>query len=460
MPATIQVKKTTTAIEALDANASATSDLRKAVEAIAIRPQAGKLTLLTRKINNVLLAEAQRQGIDEPSYRIPLSKLCAKADYDSTNMSLVKDQLRKMASTIVEWNVGVKGSRRWGISSLISVEVIEDGNRCTIEWSYPTQLKAKLLAPDIYARLSLQMQNTFRSSAALALYEICVRYVDSPGQLTMRLNWEVWRPILTGVPDPKEDEEGERTYNLFKYFKRDVLKPAVAEVNKLTDVEVALIEHKVGRSVAELQFSVKPKGQAGLPLDEPNLFDLNLITRIVALGFTQAQAEKIYSDTADEAQLRSVLVHTEKRLKQMPPIENPQGYFRHALQAGYVSKTAARAAPAKALEDKSKKAAKKPASGTQLTQQLAEHWLTAKRAEAREDFEALSQADQADELAKFAASGKLPSMLRKKWETVGLKDKMCAASFLQWLIRDVKEPSELELLQYGLANGLIAAATS
>ena len=95
-----------------------------------------------------------------------------------------------------------------------------------------------------------------------------------------------------------------------------------------------------------------------------------------------------------------------------------------------------------------------------MTQQLAEHWLTAKRAEAREDFEALNQADQAEELAKFSASGKLPSMLRKKWETVGLKDKMCAASFLQWLIRDVKEPSELELLQYGLANGLIAAATS
>ena len=450
------MKKTTTAIEALDANASATSDLRKAVEAIAIRPQAGKLTLLTRKINNVLLAEAQRQGIDEPSYRIPLSKLCAKADYDSTNMSLVKDQLRKMASTIVEWNVGVKGSRRWGISSLISVEVIEDGNRCTIEWSYPPQLKAKLLAPEIYARLSLQMQNTFRSSAALALYEICVRYVDSPGQLTMRLNWDEWRPILTGVPDG----EGEGTYHLYKYFKRDVLKAAVAEVNKLTNIEVELIEHKSGRSVAELQFSVKPKGQAGLPLDEPNLFDLNLITRIVALGFTQAQAEKIYSDAADEAKLRSVLEHTERRLKQMPPVENPQGYFRHALQAGYVSKTAAKAAPAKALEDKSKKASRKPASGTQLTQQLAEHWFSAKRAEAREDFDALSQADQAEELAKFAASGKLPSMLRKKWEADGLKDKMCAASFQQWLIRDVNAPSELELLQYGLANGLIAAATS
>ena len=450
------MRKERTAIEVVDPQATPTSDLRKAVEAIAIRPQAGKLTLLTRKINNVLLAEAQRQGIDEPAYRIPLSKLCAKADYDSTNMSLVKDQLRKMASTIVEWNVGVKGSRRWGVTSLISVEVIEDSNRCTIEWSYPLQLKAKLLAPEIYARLSLQMQNSFRSSAALALYEICVRYVDSPGQLTMRLDWEVWRPILTGVPD---GEEGEGTYSQYKYFKRDVLKPAAEEVNTLTDIEVELIEHKLGRSVSELQFRVKQKGQTALSLDEPNLFDLNLITRLVALGFTQAQAEKIYSDTDDEAKLRSVLEHTEKRMKQMPAVENPQGYFRHALQAGYVAKSAAKAPPAKVLDDKTKKATKKPATGN-LTQQLAEHWLTSKRAEAREDFDAWSRADQEAELAAFAASGKLPSMLRKKWDAEGLTDKMCAASFLQWLIRDVKEPSELELLQYGLANGLIAAAAS
>lgn len=234
--------------------------LRKAVEAIAVKPHAGKLTLLTRKIANVLLAEAQEQGVDNATYRIPLGRLCTRADYDSTNTTLVKDQLRKMASTTVEWNIGSKGARRWGVTNMVNVEVIEEGNRCWIEWDYPVKLKAKLLAPDVYARLSLQMQNSFRSSAALALYEICLRYVDSPGNLTMRMAWDDWRPILTGVPD---GEDG--TYTQYKYFKRDVIKPSVEEVNTLTHLAVELIEHKQGRAVSELQFSVRPKGQGGCP---------------------------------------------------------------------------------------------------------------------------------------------------------------------------------------------------
>src|SRR5574337_601126 len=213
---------------------------------------------------------------------------------------------------------------------MINVEVIEEGNRCWIEWDYPAKLKEKLLAPDVYARLSLQMQNNFRSSAALALYEICVRYVDAPGNLTMRLPWEDWRPVLTGVPD-----NDEMTYNQYKYFKRDVLKPSVEEVNTLTNIQVELIEHKQGRAVAELQFSVRPKEQGGLPFDEPNLVDLSLISRLNALGFTQAQAEKFYSDH-DENRLRGTLDYVEKRLKQSgAKIEKPMAYFRDALAKGY-----------------------------------------------------------------------------------------------------------------------------
>jgi hypothetical protein len=59
------VSKRTSIIEASEPTAPSNSSLRKAVEAIAIKPHAGKLTLLARKINNVLLAEAQEQGINE-----------------------------------------------------------------------------------------------------------------------------------------------------------------------------------------------------------------------------------------------------------------------------------------------------------------------------------------------------------------------------------------------------------
>ena len=428
-------------------------DLRKAVEAIAVKPHAGKLTLLTRKLNNVLMAEAQAQGIGTAIYRIPLSKLCSKADYDSQNTLLVKDQLRKMASTTVEWQVGVRGARRWGVTSLIEVEIIEEGNRCFIEWGYPAKLKEKLLAPDVYARISLQMQNSFRSAAALALYEICVRYVDSPGHLTMRMPWEEWRPTLTGVPDGADT-----TYTQYKYFKRDVIKTSVAEVNTLTDIEVELIEHKQGRAVADLQFMVRPKTQTTLPLDEPNLFDMSLVARLLALGFTEGQAEKIYSDT-DEAKLRSTMDYTEKRLKQAPPVDSPQAYFRKALSAGYgiVPPGQVVGEKLKALEmNKQNKPAVKP---QKVTEALAEAWWAEKRNEAREAFAVQMPALQAQQTADFARTG-LPDHLNKRWVTEGMKNPMISATFGKWLVRDVPAPTEVELLQFGLVRGLITSTVA
>lgn len=434
----------------------ADTSLRKAVEAIAIKPHAGKLTLLTRKINNVLLAEAQEQGINQTTYRIALSRLCARSDYDSTNMVLVKEQLRKMASTTVEWNVGVKGARRWGVSNMVNVEVIEDGNRCWIEWDYPPKLKEKLLAPDVYARLSLQMQNSFRSSAGLALYEICVRYVDSPGNLSMRMAWQEWRPILTGVPD---GTDGEGTYSKYKYFKRDVLKHAVEEVNSLTHIEVELIEHKIGRTVQELQFSVRPKKQGGLELDEPNLFDLALIGRLTALGFTQTQAEKIYSDT-DEPKLRGTLDYVEKRLKQSgaEPIVSPVAYFRNSLAKGHgVLPEGQRLAEIRKEVAAPKKA--KPPSAEKLKAQLLDSWWSERRLAARNEFDILPERDQAKLYEDFETANVLPAMLRKKWQSERLANPMCSAAFSKWLMRGIAEPTEGELLQYGLANGLLTSVT-
>lgn len=432
------------------------ANLRKAVESIAIKPHAGKLTLLTRKINNVLLASAQEQGIDKSTYRMPLSGLCGLVDYDSSNLVIVKDQLRKMASTSVEWSVGVKGSRRWGITNLINVEIIEEGQRCSIEWDYPVKLKSRLLSPDTYARLSLQLQNSFRSAAALALYEICVRYETNIDGLTMRMPWPEWRPRLTGVPD---GEDG--AYTQYKYFKRDVLRPAVEEVSAITNLDVELLEYKLGRSVSDIQFRVKKKVQAALGLDEPNLLDLSLVTRIISIGFSQAQAEKIYSDTDDEARLRSVLDYVEKRFKQSgKPVANPQGYFRTALAQGYGVQSSTAAA-----EDKEKKkslGAPAPAKGAnaaaKLTEVLSKTWWLEQRKAAREQFDNLPPDEQQVVLDAFETGEPSLSHMRKAWQSKGLKDRACAVVFATWLTRELAEPSEVELLQYGLTHGLISAS--
>lgn len=432
--------------------------LRKAVEAIAIKPRAGKLTLLSRKLFNILLAKAQAgQGLSESVHTMPLSELCSIAQFDSGDTELVKEHLRKMVSTTVEWSSGVKGSRRWGITTLIGgVELIENGQRCTIQWSYSEQIKDKLLAPNVYTRLSLQFQNSFRSAAALALYEICLRYVDSPGQLTMRMPWVEWRPTLTGTPDDGKDQ----IYSEYKYFKRDVLKHSVSEVNALTQIEVELIEHKKGRSVSDIQFTVKPKQQGRFELEDNNLFDMSLVSRMLELGLSQAQAEKLYADH-DEAQVRAALGYTEQRLKQKPPVENVPGYFRRALTEAYGYK------PPSVITDEKRKAIESPVKAAPppvktaalATESLTQSWWSAKRQEARAAFDLLALLNQEQLVSDFAATG-LPVHLAKSWQKHGLKNKMCETSFNQWLVRDITAPSEGDLFSFGLANGLLMVAGS
>ena len=267
-------------------------ELKKAQEAIAILPKSGRITLLTRRLFNSLLQLAQEDG-ELKMYRRRLSKVMFNASFDSNNTEIVKEQLRRMASIQVEWNStsGV-GERRWGVSNLLAdAEIIEERGAVWIEWSYSEKVRSKLLDPEIYARISLQAYSQIRSSASAALYEICVRYVTNPSNLTMRAPWQWWRPRLTGNPeDAVETTE-------YKFFKRDVLKPSMVEVNRLADICVELVEHKEGRRVTEIQFRVKKVSQGHLHLPDPNLVNTEIIKRLVdEMGLTPEEAPKIYND--------------------------------------------------------------------------------------------------------------------------------------------------------------------
>lgn len=87
--ATKRAKKT-------DVVSPSSAELRKAVEAIAIQPKSGKITLLTRKLFNVLLAVAQQADESGDTYRALLSDIVANSAFDSNDTALVKEHLRRM----------------------------------------------------------------------------------------------------------------------------------------------------------------------------------------------------------------------------------------------------------------------------------------------------------------------------------------------------------------------------
>ncbi|WP_321799448.1 replication initiation protein [Caballeronia sp. J97] len=448
--ATKRAKKT-------DVVSPSSAELRKAVEAIAIQPKSGKITLLTRKLFNVLLAVAQQADESGDTYRALLSDIVANSAFDSNDTALVKEHLRRMVSVQVEWSTGTssqKPGRKWGISTLIAdAEILEDPTtrRVWVEFSFAPKIKKKLLDPVQYARLSLQFQSQLRSSAGLALYEICVRYLTNPSHLTMRETWEWWRPILSGTPDTEAGDEAKREY---KYFKRDYLRPAIAEVNAVTNIFVELVEHREGRRVAEIQFRVTERKQPMLALDEhPNVFDSTLVDRMVKIGIPLKDAQTLYADS-EENRIRAALQMTEQRMRStsLPPVRSAAALFKDALKKGY-------APPVEALPPAASGAASRtPAAvsgADDLKARLLSEFSAYRRKEARVLYD--EQGEEERELARQSFEDDvLPGLgthMRDDWRKRGLDSKLAETSFFDWLARKTwGEPTDGDLLAFTLSQ--------
>jgi hypothetical protein len=302
--------------------------LRKPVNTLAIVPKSHKITSLARKSYNVLLHEAQAQGLDKAVFQAPLERIIRGVDFDSNDQALIKKHLRAMVSTTVEWQSPTTGEgSSWNVSGLLAhARLSKLRGQVWVEWSYAVNLKQELLEPTVFARLSLEIISQLRSHAGIALYEICARYKDI-GR-TSRQAWSWWRPVLSGRP------ESEKTARLeYRIFKRDTLKPAIAEVNAVTDLDIELVEHKAGRFIDELQFLIRRKPQASLPLRQPSEpVDLSLVARAQALGVDDSRAEEL-AETYGDAALKSGLDALQRRAASAfpEPLRDPYRYLKSLM---------------------------------------------------------------------------------------------------------------------------------
>lgn len=316
-------------------------EFKKANEIISPRvARGGTLTLLSRKVFNVLLYHTQRLGTPgkdapegDPLYAelfwLPMKELAADAAYNSEDSSVIKDALQRLQDIKIVTDTAKSGFASDVLIPSIRVVPSRRGKPTMIGWKLDAATERILMSPDFYTRLSIYFLTSLKTTASIALYEIAKRYSTNPSGLTARDNWEWWHDVLTGLPVTNERTE-------YKYFKRDVLKPAIDEVNT-TDISVELIEHKSGRRVVQLQFIVSKSAQERLELPVPPIIDSKLIERIRALGIHAKEAEDLYVGS-DENLVNRTLDWIESRIlnKDLPPVDSAAAMFRSALRGRYV----------------------------------------------------------------------------------------------------------------------------
>ena len=134
--------------------------------------------------------------------------------------------------------------------------------------------------------------------------------------------------MLTGQPNSEKLAKTQ-----YRFFKRDTIKPAIAEVCAITDIEIELVEHKEGKSISELQFLVKYKAQSALPLKNPSTsLDLSMIKKAVDLGIGEEKAEELFTKHG-EAAMRQGLVELEARVASAfpGPVRDSYRYLKSRL---------------------------------------------------------------------------------------------------------------------------------
>ena len=251
--------------------------LKKHVAAIHI---GAKLSLLQRKLVNALLYNAYDGLLTAQEHHISASVLCEMIGFDSKNIGYLKGALKGLMETVVEFDVLEEdGKRSWEAMVLLPYARIKDGT-CT--YRYERALAEKLYHPDVYSKINLSVLREMNSSHALVLYENCYRF-EGIGH-TAWWDIEVFRKLMA--------VDTMSSYKPFKALNRNVIQPAMKEVNKLSNIQVEMETRMKGRTVTGLRFIISPNAQLSLVgMDsEDEITDRRTYKALMAEGISKTLA--------------------------------------------------------------------------------------------------------------------------------------------------------------------------
>jgi len=248
--------------------------IKKPTQALVMMPKIGKLSIVARKLFNMILHSTQKQiaifidaGKDVPAghlFKCKLNDLVDPLEFGESNLrSLAKLNFKEMRDIHVEWSAPdqTQSGFIWENYSLLSDAKlkIEDGALIAY-WAFSSSVFNALRYPDQYARINVLQLAKLTSYEAVVLYEICSRYKTNPLGLTVAREPVWWVKALSSkLPAAINPETNEPNWRGWSQTKIEKVLGAISEINSETDLSIELIEKKEIRTIVSVQFKVKVK---------------------------------------------------------------------------------------------------------------------------------------------------------------------------------------------------------
>lgn len=415
--------------------------LKKPVQAIHMAITGGIQSKTQRLAFNAMLKHALEEHqknptVNQDTYSMSRVELMRIIDYTSPNRKHLKDALTQMQKLTVQWDfLKQDGDAVWASCVLLPFVGFD---RDRIYYSYAPQVKPLLFESKIYARLDLRVQRQFSLDPSAALYEWVNRFRTNPSELTNEMKWEDWRWVIYGEVNEKS------VLNEYKIFKREKLKPAIAEINAKSDLNIELIENKDGgRSVKYLQFRVNEKAMFKPETEAAGEARAEWEKRLEDMGMSLRDRKKIlatYSVEQIDAHWRFTMDRVND--KSQPPIKSAGAYLKRALEGNFAG-VAPNAPPPPGEHQE----------GGSL-EQIRTAFLQERNDEAAAMYKEMSESDRAAVVGEYnglqeSASSRVP-------EAPADQKPRHLIPFYAWLAKKYwGEPSAQDLFEYGLRTGTI-----
>ena len=399
-------------------------ELKKAVEALAMRnvSTTSDFTFLQRKLYNTLTQFAQQRPDTEMVHDIPIKLVEEHVGHTTSNSrDHLKKVLKGMTQVQVEFDYkGESPGRKsgWGVANLIAEAYLLDDNQ-TIRYSFPAELKRRLLDPTIFNLIDLRMQYHFTSYSALSLHELVSRYYGFSQKETFREHWTAWSVLLSGSATPHAE---------FRDFNK-MLGRAVDQVNSIEGrFKIEVVVTKKNRKYDKLWFKLETLMQPELGLSPaPEIVGAEVSKRLKALSLSSKDIEEM-AMSHDEEYLLAQADYTESQMKKKDSVASPAAYFKAAVANNYAKapskQKAATSSDTPSAAPKPPKPTKKPAVSSQTSSSnqmdvLLEQWGAAQRTTIRDEINALSLEDRQELLTSYEPNLKKDDLAFKQYKSKG-----------------------------------------
>lgn len=400
--------------------------MKQPMQTIALKPTHGAISRAMSLMWLKIIQVIQKQP-EAPAYTIPMKEL---VDFigDTKNYDRLKENLRALNAVQVEWNQVGEDRDQWAVSSLISqAKVSRSGGSTSVEVSLPPDINRGIRELKQFSVINLMLARELKNPAALNLFRIAVAFETNPSRVTFRRQVGEWENMLRGQP------RAPGTEFVYKYFKRDTVLPAMAEIARLTHLTLELLEYREGRVVRELQFRVLPKENMDFEPASENLAGVEVLAELKVLGVRSAEARAMLAAFGPARIRRNIDYLRRKQAEGGNKVRNETAYIKAAVQNDYADREVEEGEVTSVSADPvSNKALTSTASERQMAMQ---GFQAHRRARAHALFMEMPHRDSNahwesfGEATRAAKNQTLVAAIKAK----GLKAKLVEIAFFDWL---------------------------